>query len=133
MNPKVIRLLVIFTCAALVLSGCLPDPQASHLGAGAVLYTVPDLVRSEQKSVLEYLTTSSRLTSLPPSAAWSLDKATVTDGEYRFCSGDWLMIIYQAAADDGEQQVVIIDTVHDSSWCGYIKPDGQIIDSCYRR
>ena len=133
MNQRAIRLIVIVMWAAVLLAGCLPKNPPSHLGSSAVLFTVPDLVRSEQKSVLEYVTTSSRLTSLPPSTAWLLDKETNPQDEYRFYSGNWLMIIYQTAKEDGNQQVVILDTVHDSSWCGYIKPDGQIIDACLRR
>ena len=133
MKYRVFHLFALFMAAALVLAGCLSDKQTSNLEADAVGSSVPALVKLQQKNVLEYVISSSRLTSAPPSGDWQLDADAQSNGGYRFRSGSWLMVILPATDKDGNQQVIIIETVKDSSWCGVIQPDGSIIDTCFRR
>ena len=129
MNHKMLRLFMLFVLSTLGVVGCVSSQQASNL-EGVVL---PAAVELAQVNVLEYVTSASRLPSVPASAEWQLDKDTSSNGKYRFHSGNWLMVICPATAKDGNQQVVIIDTVQDASWCGFIEPDGDIVDTCFRR
>lgn len=128
MNQKVFGLLVLFVFAAFGVVGCVSGQQTSNL-EGVVL---PAAVKLAQLNVLEYVTSASRLPAVPSSADWQLDKDTSSNGEYRFYSGSWRMIICPAVKA-GVQQVIITDTAKDASWCGFIEPDGDIVDTCFRR
>jgi hypothetical protein len=114
--------------AALMLTACSPSDLT-----GAVDNSVPALVKLQQKNVLEYVSASSRLSAVPSTESWQLDTKRQSNGEYRFYSGSWLMIILPARVEGGNQQVVLIETVKDTSWCGFIKPDGGIVESCFKR
>lgn len=129
MNYRMPCLFMLLVFSVLGVAGCVSGQQASNL-EGVVL---PAAVKLAQGNVLEYVTSASRLSSVPSSAAWRLDKDASSNGEYHFYSGNWLMIIRPAASKDGNQQVVILETVQDASWCGVIEPDGNIVDTCLRR
>ena len=114
--------------SALGLVGCASGQQASNL-EGVVL---PVAVKSAQANVLEYVNSTSRLSSVPASADWQLDKNASSNGKYRFFNGNWMMIIFPAAKD-GMQQVIIMNMAQDASWCGFIESDGDIVDTCLSR
>lgn len=128
MNQRMLCLFILIVLSALGLVGCASGQQASNF-KGVVL---PVAVKSAQANVLEYVTSTSRLSSVPASGDWQLDKNSSSNGNYRFISGSWLMIIFPAA-NAGMQQIIIMDKAQDVSWCGFIESDGDIVDTCLSR
>lgn len=128
MNQRMLCLFILIVLSALGLVGCASGQQASNL-EGVVL---PVAVKSAQANVLEYVNSTSRLSSVPASADWQLDKNASSNGKYRFFNGNWMMIIFPAAKD-GMQQVIIMNMAQDASWCGFIESDGDIVDTCLSR
>ena len=128
MNQRMLCLFILIVLSALGLVGCASGQQASNL-EGVVL---PVAVKSAQANVLEYVTSTSRLSSVPASADWQLDKNASSNGKYRFFNGNWMMIIFPAAKA-GMQQVIIINMAQDAAWCGFIESDGDIVDTCLSR
>jgi hypothetical protein len=95
---------------------------------------VPASVTQTQNSVLAYLTTTSRLAPIPPpSTDWQLDSVEQLEVEYHFHSGDWHMVIHLANGTHKNQQIVIINIIENAYWCGYVKPDGQVLDTTYNK
>ena len=110
---------------ALLLTGCIPVTGAEDV--------VPASVTQTQDSVLAYLTTSSRIAPIPPSVDWQLDSVELLEGEYHFHSGNWHMVIHLANSTHENQQIVIINLSENAYWCGYVKPDGQVLDTTYNK
>lgn len=129
MSRKAFHLSAFFVSAALILSAC----TSLNLGNTAD-NSLPDLVKLQQENILEYVTASpSHLELVPSISNWQWEGAGRTNGEYRFSSGSWLMVILPAHQEGGDQEVLIIERSSDASWCGKIQPDGTVIDTCYRR
>ncbi|MBI3150862.1 MAG: hypothetical protein HYZ21_01905 [Chloroflexi bacterium] len=115
-----------------LLTSCLSGDRRSIPVTGGEDASAPALVELARENVLEYVI-SSRLPTAPPSADWQLDNGEQLAGEYRFRSGDWLMIISPAERHEGNQRVVIINNVENISWCGYVELDGHVVDTAYIR
>ena len=124
MNHRIIRLFSLCMPAILLFAGCAPKDKPFMPVTGAAM------VEQARKNVLEYVISSSRLATAPPSADWQLDNEEQRQGEFHFRSGDWLMVIWLADAD-GNQQVIISNNVEKAFWCGYVTPDGHVVDTAY--
>ena len=118
-------LLSLCILGTLFLTGCIPFTGAED--------SVPASVTQTQDSVLAYLTNSSRLAPAPPSVDWQLDSVEQRESEYHFHSGDWHMVIHLANSTHKDHQIVIINHAKNAYWCGYIKADGQVMDTAYLR
>ena len=129
MSRKAFRLSVIFVSAALILTAC------TSLNPGSTTdNSLPDLVKLQQENILEYVSASpSHLDLVPSISNWRWEGSGRTNGEYRFSSGSWLMVILPANLEGGDQEVLIIERGSHTSWCGRISPDGEIEDTCLRR
>ena len=125
MNHRIIQLFSLCMPAILLFAGCAPKDKPFMPVTGAAM------VEQARKNVLEYVISSSRLATAPPSADWQLDQWEPLEGEYRFRSGDWLMVIWLANADQENQRVVIINKVESAYWCGHVQPDGHVVDNSY--
>ncbi len=133
MNHRFLYLVSLCLSVTLLLAGCLPEGQSLIPITGAEKASVPASVGQARENVLAYLASSSRLAAAPPNADWQLDGGEPLDGEYRFRSGDWLMVVRLANNRDENQQIVIINKIEKAYWCGYVKPDGQVVDTVYIR
>ena len=124
-----------FICIAVIflITGCLPESEASTPNTGGLDASVPVMVGSARDTVLDYMTFSARLAAIPSSTEWHLDDETQAEGEYRFRSGDWLMIVQMARNSNKDQQVMIINQLEGIYWCGCVHPDGTVTDTSLRR
>ena len=133
MNQWRFRLFALGTSAVLLFSACQSQPKQTFLPiTGAEAPALPARVQVARDSVMDYLASSSRLAGLPL-AEWELDTAEASDTEYRFRSGDWQMLIRHADSVDGNQQIVLFNSVDRSSWTGYVTSDGRVVDTAYAR
>jgi hypothetical protein len=117
--------------AFFLLASCASKDQPIIPVTGAEEATVPALVKQAQENVLEYVISSSQLENIPSSADWQLDYQEPLKGEYHFLSGDWLMIVWLANAQEKNQQVVLSNKIEKVNWCGYVRPDGHVVDTSY--
>jgi hypothetical protein len=133
MSHRNVLLFVLCIPPILLLGGCLPNRQFVIPVTGEETAPVPALVEMAEENVLEYLISSSRLAIAPPGTDWQLDDGERPEDEYRFHSGDWLMVVWFDDAADAKQRVVIINKVEKASWCGYVESDGKVVDTSYTR
>ena len=133
MNDRMIRLFTLCMTAILLLAGCASKEQPSIPVTGAEDASIPAMIEPARENVLEYIISSSRLTNAPPSAEWQLDKDEQLEGEYHFRSGDWLMVVWLADTDEKNQRVIISNKAENAFWCGYVRPDGHVVDTAYIR
>ena len=133
MNHGIPRLFSLCMPVVLLLAGCQPKLKTIVPVTGVKETTLPALVEQSRASVLEYVLSSSRLANLPSEADWQLDTNQASEGLYRFRSGDWLIMIWLADADEGNQRVIILNKAENASWGGYVTPDGDVVDTSYSR
>ena len=133
MNKRVVRFLALCLPAVLLFAGCRSADQTLISATGAEDIPIPAMVEQARDKVLEYVISSSRLAAAPSGTDWQLDRGEHSEGEYRFRSGDWLMVIWLADAQEGNQRVVVINKAEKVSWCGYVEPDGHVVDTAYIR
>jgi hypothetical protein len=88
-------------------------------------------VESARDDTIHYLVSTSRLEVAPPETDWRLDTTPQRNGEYRFLSGDWVMSVWSTGRQAGDQRVILRDKQTDTVWCGYIQPDGSVVDTSY--
>lgn len=120
MNQWIVRLF--FLCAVLLLTGCQPQIQKLLPITGVEEVSLAAPAELARESVLQYILSSSRL-----------ETGKQAEGEYRFRSGDWLMLIRSADTGDAIQKVLIINPVEKASWTGYVTADGHVVDTAYGR
>jgi hypothetical protein len=125
------RLFVLCLSLCLFLSACKPQVPSFVPVTGVKSNPVPMQVETVRSSVLKYVTSSERLAALPGDAEWQMEERS--EKEYRFRSGDWLIVIWPADADDGNQRIVILNEVEKAAWTGYINADGRVVDTYYAR
>lgn len=131
MNQWIVRLFSL--CAVLLLTGCQPQIQKLLPITGVEEVSLAAPAELARESVLQYILSSSRLETLPPSENWQVEAGEQAEGEYRFRSGDWLMLIRSADTGDAIQKVLIINPVEKASWTGYVTADGHVVDTAYGR
>jgi hypothetical protein len=122
-----------YLCVVLLLTGCQPENKASTIPVtGGENISAPAVVHLARDNALEYVISSSRLATIPPATDWQLEGDRSPDGEYRFRSGDWLMIVRLANGNEN-QQIMIINQIEGLYWCGCVKPDGTMVDTSLLR
>ena len=131
MNLRIVCL-PFYLLAILLLTACQPKDQPLIPVTGAEDASIPMLTKLARDNVLEYVVSSSRVPTAPPSADWQND-GRQADGEYRFRSGDWVMLVRLADANEENEWVIIINKVEKVAWRGYIAPDGHVVDTAYYR
>ena len=119
--------------AILLLTACQSKDQPLIPVTGAEDATIPVLTRLARENVLEYVISSSRVPTAPPSADWQLDDGQQLNGEYCFRSGDWVMLVWLADAQNENERVIIFNQVENVVWRGYVAPDGHVVDTAYYR
>jgi hypothetical protein len=132
MNQRMIRVAAIFT-SVMLLAACQSEAQTFiPLTGSGKNESMPAEVQLARESVFSYVV-SARFASIPAQADWNLDDGHEVENEYRFRSGDWLMVIWAADDADQNQRVVIFNPIEKISWSGYFAPDGRVIDTAYGR
>ena len=122
----------LFLPVVLLLAGCQPKPETFIPVTGDEKVSLPARVERTREHVMEYVLSSARLANLPPPSEWQFDTGQAAENEFRFRSGDWLMLIRDADLDAKNQQVMILNPVERAAWLGYVTPDGRVIDTTYR-
>jgi hypothetical protein len=117
----------------LLLVACQPKPQTFLPVTGGKDVSLALPAELTRDLVLDYVLSSSRLVSLPPATDWQLDAAAASENEYRFRSGDWLMLVRLPDARHPNRQVLLLNQVEPASWTGYVTPDGHVVDTAYGR
>ena len=117
----------------LLLTSCQTNDQPLIPVTGAEDASIPMLTQLARENVLEYVISSSRVPTVPSSVEWQLDGGKQLNGEYRFRSGDWVMLVWLADADEENQRVIIINKIENVAWRGYVAPDGHVVDTAYYR
>lgn len=117
----------------LLLTACQPKAQKLLPVTGSKDISLAAPAELARDNVLGYILSSSRLANLPASTDWQLDAAEQAEGEYRFRSGDWLMLIRLAGEGETNQKVILFNQIQQASWTGYITPDGRVVDTAYGR
>ena len=49
--------------------------------------------------------------------------------QFKYTSGDWVMIVRQSASDSNKYVVAVTNAAEGYYWCGYKNADGNIIDA----
>jgi hypothetical protein len=132
MNHGKLLLFALGLPVLLLLTGC-QSKAPTIVPVTGPQQAAPALAVLARDSVLEYVLSSSRLTSLPKDADWQLDVSKGSEKDFCFRNDDWLMMIRLADADDGNQFVIIINKVSHASWIGYVTPNGHVVDTTYGR
>lgn len=129
MNHRMVCLISLCLSAILLFTGCANTDQ-SFIPITGQESRIPAAVELARGQVLEYVVSSSGLATALSGLKWQLDDEQF-EGEYRFHSGDWLMVIWQADAGEENRRVVIINKAEHVHWCGYVRPDGGVVDTSY--
>jgi hypothetical protein len=130
MNHRSMFLAFICMAVTFMAAGCMPENKAAIPITGGLDASIPLMVGAARDTVLGYVI---RLAAIPPSAEWQLDDETSVEGEYRFRSGDWLMIVQMAGDSNEDQRVMLINQLEGIYWCGCVHPDGTVLDTSLRR
>ncbi len=130
MNHWIVRLVTLGMPVFLLLAACQPKDQAGVPVIGSEV-AIPAQVERAHINVLEYVISSHRLANIPPHTDWQFDNREQLEGEYHFLSGDWLMIVWVADINQENQQVIISNQTEKAFWCGYVAPDGHVVDTAY--
>lgn len=134
MNHGILRKFSLCISVVLFVAGCQSQSRERTFLpiTGGEEVARPAALERAHNQVLDYLVSSARLPGVPPSADWQPESRDAPEGEYRFRSGDWLMMIRSAAENDN-QQVLLINEADRATWSGYITPDGRLVDTAYYR
>jgi hypothetical protein len=133
MNHRLVCPSLCLLLALLSLTGCLLREQPLIPFTDTQDASIAALTELVRNNVLDYVISSARVANAPPGAEWKLDDGRQLNGEYRFRSGDWTMLVWPADVHEGNQRVVIINKVENVAWCGYVKPDNHVVDTAYYR
>jgi hypothetical protein len=129
MNHRMECLITLCLSAVLLFTGCAMNNEALIPNTGQES-RIPTAVEEARGQVLEYVVSSSGLAAAVSGLEWQPDNRQY-EGVYRFRSGDWIMVIWSADADQESQRVVIFNKVENVQWCGYVSPEGVVVDTSY--
>jgi len=127
MHRSTICLIILCLGAVVVLTGC-GGTDRTLVPVTGVGSTVPSVIEAARGTVWEYVRSSSRVTGVPADLEWQLDEEQYA-GEFRYRSGDWLMVIWPTVSPEGNQRVVIFNPFEDAYWGGYVTPGGDVVDT----
>jgi hypothetical protein len=131
MNLGIARFSTVCLCIIVLLTGCQPAGASSIPVTGAEI-SIPEEIGLSRDTALNHLASSS-LKNIPNSLAWQLESGMYAGGEYHFVSGNRKLIILSAHGGSENQHIMLIDQVDKQYWCGIIKPDGSVVDTCLLR
>jgi hypothetical protein len=129
MNHRMVCLIALCLSAVLLFTGCAKNDQ-SLIPITGQESGITAAVEEARGQVLEYVVSSSGLATALSGLEWQLDDRQY-EGEYRFRSGNWIMVIWSADADQESQRVVIFNKAENVQWCGYVSPEGVVVDTSY--
>lgn len=129
MRSRTLRWFMLWLAAWGILAGCASQGETATVGAAAV----PAPIWTVQGQALAYVTSSARLAGVPAVDEWQVDEGAQPDGLYRFQSGDWRMLVWSAVDGNGHRKVLILDQARGAFWCGYVAPDGSVVDTALLR
>jgi hypothetical protein len=130
MNIKIIYRVSLIVPAILLFTGCGGTDKSFIPVTGADEVTVPAMVELTRGNVLKYLSAFSRLATVPSNTEWQPTEKQF-DGQYRYRSGDWLMVIWYGGAGAENQRIVLINAAENIYWCGYVGPEGKVVDTSF--
>ena len=131
MKNRLIHCLVLCLLAGGLLAGCQTTEEAIIPVTGADAVPIPARVETVRSNILDYMGASNQLDVLPPATDWELDVTDRKEGEYRFVSGDWFMVIKLANAQQQHEHVFLYNHATDTGWSGYVCTDGHVVDASY--
>jgi hypothetical protein len=131
MKTRMFCLIVLFVPAVLLFSGCGGVDNKSFIPVTSVdEITVPAAVEQIRENVLKVVGASSRLATDPSVLEWQLADEEF-NGEYRYTSGDWLMVIWPEQDGRENHRIVIMNKTDNAYWCGYVTPDSEVVDTSF--
>lgn len=130
MKSSLVRIWLICLLAFLLTTSCQTAKKSSIPITGGDAASAPAQVETARNNIVDYLISSDRLDNTPPRTGWQLD-ATPREGEYHFSCGDWVMVVWSANAQEQNERVVLRNTTTSDVWCGYVQPDGHVVDTSY--
>lgn len=132
MKPRLVFLIILgLMPAVILLSGCGGGTKfAPIIPVTGAEPSIPAVIEKARGNALEYLSSSPRFAITPSDVEWQLDDEQFV-GEYRYHSGGWHMVIWPARPGESIQRIVLINKDEHIYWCGYIQPDGNVVDTSY--
>jgi hypothetical protein len=133
MEHKLTCLLLVCALALSLLAACSGSDEPVILDTGGTGALVPADVEAARSEALEYVLSVSRLAALPLVESWQSEAGTAPVGEYHFTSAEWHMVVRAAEPSSGRLHVVIASADGRAFWCGYVKPDGGVVETSLTR
>jgi hypothetical protein len=131
MNQSIRRFIGFVVLGVFLMGACQSEtPSFMPVTGSNNKSALPAQVSLAQEKVLDYVL-ASQLTGIPAFTDWQLQEIK-NENEYHFRSGDWLMVIWAAEAEE-HQRVVIVNRVENLSWTGYLASDGRVVDTNFGR
>jgi hypothetical protein len=132
MSKKITDSLVVCLLVILCTTGCQQENGGQTIVPVTGKNAVPRTVDLARNNILEFVILSARIDDIPPSSEWTYS-GQPAEGEFRFESSDWLMIVWPDDPQEASYRVVIRNEFENSFWCGYVDPDGHVVDTAYIR
>ena len=117
----------------LLLAACQPKPQTLLPITGGQDASLASPAERARETVLDYILSSDRFATMPPSTDWQMEVGEQPEGIYQFRNGDWLILVRLPDARRANEQILLLNKVEQISWTGYITPDGRVVDTSYSR
>ena len=136
MNAKLVFFAVCLIVASL-LSGCSAKPDVIPVTGKAASDAAIATSMHTCEQVMDFIDIESDTLpnhpQLPPMDQWTLTINTDTrediPPQFRYTSGDWVMIVRQSTSDSNKYVVAITNSAQGYYWCGYKNADGNIVDT----
>ncbi len=127
------RLFAVCVSLIVLLTACKPQAPTFVPVTGDKMVSAPAQVEQARSQVLKYVVSSARLTNLPQDADWQMEVSPRSEKEFHFRSGSWLIMIWEADAESGNERVIILNQLEKDGWTGYVTADGRVVDTHYVR
>ncbi len=127
------RLFALCLSLILLLSACKPHLTSLVPVTSGRVASVPAKVELARDTCLKYVASSARLAALPLDENWQMEPNPVSDHEFQYHNGNWLIVIWLADTDEGNERVVILNRAKNTAWTGYVTANGSVVDTYYTR
>jgi hypothetical protein len=131
MNKNAVLVGVICLSMILSLTGCQTVRKTFLPVTGSDSASAPAQVETARNNTIDYLISSARLKNTPPRTGWLLDTSPRKKGVYLYSGGDWVMTVWVADEQGENHRVILRNKVTHAVWCGYVQPNGSVIDTSY--
>lgn len=131
MKSSLVRIQVICLLVLLLTTSCQTAKKSFIPVTGDDASSAPAQVETARNKTVDYLISTGRLETAPPRVGWQLDTATSTEGEYHFSNGDWVLVIRSADDQKEDSLVILRNEATRTIWCGYVQPNGHVVDTSY--